>query len=143
MRPVIWGLGLIILGLLAFAAYVRLAPADPAQWHVAPPVVDAPPGQVQALTGAAVLQVQGDGAALLAQLDALAMATPRTARLAGDVAMGRITWVTRSALWGFPDYTTAEAREGGVTVYSRLRFGREDMGVNAARLRQWAKDLAD
>jgi hypothetical protein len=30
----------------------------------------------------------------------------------------------------------------GLTLYARLRFGREDMGVNAARLRAWLAALA-
>ena len=125
-----------------FWLYVRLAPSTPAQWHR--PIADAaplPPGQVQASTGAARLHLSGDGAALLAALDAVAQQTPRTTRLAGSVAEGRITWVTRSRLWGFPDYTTAETRPDGLYVFARLRFGREDMGVNAARLAAWAARL--
>ena len=47
----------------------------------------------------------------LAALDAVAMAWPRTERLAGGPEEGRITWVTRSALVGFPDYTTAAVRD--------------------------------
>ena len=131
----------VLLGaaILAFAVWVRLAPSDTAVWHVAPGAK----GQwdiVQALTGAASLRLsaaKGAPADLLARLDALALATPRTTRLAGTVAEGRITWVTRSALWGFPDYTTAEARADGLYIEARQRFGREDMGVNAARLQDW------
>jgi hypothetical protein len=56
-----------------------------------------------------------------------------------------ITWVTRSAVLGFPDYTTAAARaEGSATalaLHARLRFGRGDFGVNAARLRHWLGKL--
>lgn len=135
----------LILGLLAalavFAGYVRLAPSDPARWHAMPPV-DGPAGVVVPGTGSATLRLAGDGAALLARLDAVAMATPRTRRLAGSVGEGRITWVTRSALWGFPDYTTAEVLPDGLQVLARLRFGKSDLGVNAARLRAWAAALA-
>jgi hypothetical protein len=53
--------------------------------------------------------VQGADRAALARLDEIALATPRTTRLAGSPDEGRITWITRSALWGFPDYTTAQA----------------------------------
>ena len=129
--------------LVAFAAWVRLAPSDPGVWHVSP-VVEGPWDEVLPGTGAATLRLSsGRGAPLelLARLDALAMATPRTTRLAGSVAEGRITWITRSALWGFPDYTTAEARPDGLYVHARLRFGSEDMGVNAARLRHWLSRL--
>ena len=82
-----------------------------------------------------------DAIKLLAGLDAIAMATQRTTRLAGSVADGHITWITHSALWGFPDYTTAQVTTGALTVYSRLRFGRADMGVNAARLKDWLSRL--
>jgi hypothetical protein len=132
-------LGLLV-AVLGLAAYVRLAPSDPGRWHVAP-VADGPPGQVVAGEGWASLRLAGDGAVLLARLDALALATPRTTRLAGSVGEGRITWVTRSALWGFPDYTTAEAGPDGLTVRARLRFGRADLGVNAARLNDWLSRL--
>ncbi len=135
----------LLLGaaLLCFAAWVRLAPSDPARWHVSP-MAEGPWDEVQPGTGAATLRLSlGRGAPedLLARLDAVAMATPRTRRLAGSVAEGRITWITRSALWGFPDYTTAEVRPDGLYVHARLRFGSEDMGVNAARLRDWLSRL--
>jgi uncharacterized protein (DUF1499 family) len=105
------------------------------------PEANGPPGEVVAGGGWATLRLEGDGAALLAALDAVALATPRTTRLAGSPAESRITWVTRSALWGFPDYTTAEAGLEGVAIRARLRFGQGDMGVNAARLRDWFSRL--
>ena len=140
-------LGALALLVLGFALYVRLAPSDPARWHVAPAAA--------ATQDCTVEQGEGDARAacllmipapeVLARLDAIAMATPRTTRLAGSPEDGRITWITRSALWGFPDYTTAEAAPDGtgtrLTVHARLRFGRSDMGVNAARLRDWLPRL--
>lgn len=128
---------------LGFAAYVRLAPSDPALWHV-PVQAEGPWGQVVAQTGAASVRLgpeAGAPADLLARLDAVALASPRTTRLAGRVEDGRITWISRSLIWGFPDYITAETRPDGLHVLARLRFGREDMGVNAARLRDWLARL--
>ena len=52
-----------------------------------------------------------------------------------------ITYVTRSRLIGFPDYTTVEAKDGMVTVFARLRFGRSDLGVNRRRVEGWIKAL--
>jgi hypothetical protein len=140
--------GYLALGLLvavvAFAAYVRLAPSDPARWHVAP-VAEGPVGEVVvAGLNRATLRLgleAGAPAELLARLDAVALATPRTVRLAGSVEEGRITWVTRSALWGFPDYTTAEVQADTLAIEARSRFGQGDMGVNAARLRDWLSKL--
>ena len=134
---VLW---LILGAVVAFAAYVRLAPSDPARWHVAP-VADGPPGEVVQGRNWASLRLEGDGAALLARLDAVALATPRTLRLAGGVAEGRITWVTRTLVWGFPDYTTAEVTADGLGIHARNRFGQGDVGVNAARLRDWLSRL--
>jgi hypothetical protein len=142
-RMAVWAVTGLVVALLALAAWVRLAPTDAARWHV-PPVAEGPWGEVVPATGAASLRIDltaGAPADLLARLDAVALATPRTRRLAGSAAEGRITWITRSALWGFPDYTTAEARADGLYIQARLRFGREDMGVNAARLRDWQARL--
>lgn len=131
----------LLAGLAAVAGYVRLAPHDVARWHVAPRA-DGPWGEVVAGEGWASLRLEtGLARELLARLDSVARTTPRTTRLAGSVEEGRITWVTRSALWGFPDYTTAEARSDGLHVLARLRFGGGDMGVNAARLRVWRDAL--
>ena len=133
----------LILALLAALAFVRLAPVDAARWHIAP-TASGPWNEVTPAKGAASLRLSPDKGApadLLARLDAVAMATPATRRLAGSVAEGRITWETRSALWGFPDYTTAEARPDGLYIFSRLRFGADDFGVNAKRLQDWLSRL--
>lgn len=140
---------LILIALvLFFAIYVRVAPTDTAKWHTDPS--DAPTGN----PGGFALRPGGDesgpvfatdAAALLTELDRIAMATPRTTRLAGSVAEGQITYVTRSNLWGFPDYTTISVADvpGGVTplIYARLRFGHSDMGVNRARIKNWLTQL--
>lgn len=139
--------GLLVLIVLGFGLYVRLAPSDPARWHVAPSPATPADCSVQQGTGDArtTCTRPGGAAQLLARLDEIAMATPRTTRLAGSPEEGRITWITRSALWGFPDYTTAEAAPDGtgtrLTLHARLRFGSSDMGVNAARLRDWLSRL--
>ncbi|WP_354002047.1 DUF1499 domain-containing protein [Pseudotabrizicola alkalilacus] len=137
----------LIVAVLGLMAFVRLAPADAARWHVAQDGTGwakAPWDAVLSETGGARLRLSAAAGApgdLLVRLDGVALATPRTTRLAGSVAEGRITWVTRSALWGFPDFTTAEARDDGLYIHARLRFGREDMGVNAKRLEGWLAAL--
>jgi uncharacterized protein (DUF1499 family) len=137
-----------VVALLGLMALVRLAPTEAQHWHEATgPYVwtqAAPWDQVVAQTGGAVArlsQARGAPRDVLARLDAIAAATPRTQRIAGSVDEGRITWQTRSALWGFPDFTTAEVRDNGVYLYARLRFGSEDMGVNAKRLKAWIAAL--
>lgn len=145
MRGMVWVLGALVALVVGFGLYVRLAPSDPARWHVSPVLAEGGAwDQVVPMTGAAALRLsaaKGAPADLLARLDSVAMQTPRTTRLAGSVEEGRITWITRTALWGFPDYTTAEVREDGLYIHARLRFGGEDMGVNATRLTDWLARL--
>lgn len=130
-------------------AYIRLAPSDPTQWNVAltprPAQITTPsPDKITVLNDGAYvdLNVAADQTqALLAKLDGIALASPRTQRVAGSAETGRITWVTRSAFWGFPDYTTAESTATGITIFARQRFGAGDWGVNAARLAAWITKL--
>lgn len=122
----------VILIVVVLAGYVRLAPSDPARWHRA--VV----GDADRISEGSVLRL---AAVDLAALDQVARDWPRTSVLAGSVAEGRVTYLTRSAFWGFPDYTTVETRPNGVAIYARLRFGRRDFGVNGKRVASWLDAL--
>ena len=142
---------LLLLALIAVggAGYIRLAPSDPARWHVRPegtPPSGAPLAVLEGGAKAALRLPDATPEQVLTRLDAIARATPRTTTLAGSADEGMITWVTRSRLFGFPDYTTAAARPDGsatiLTLHARLRFGRSDFGVNAARLRDWLAQLS-
>lgn len=137
--PVLVAVLVLALGLVAAAVYLRAAPDDPARWHR--PVA----GTADRDFRRGVLRVVPAGpdgaAAALARLDAVIRATARTQVLAGSPAEGRITYVTRSAVWGFPDYTTAEARAGALAIHARARFGRSDLGVNRRRVENWIAAL--
>lgn len=146
LKLFIFSLTLVVAG---FAAYVRFSPVDMAVLQV-DPVTAGPVGDGRFIlrpdAGDMAAPVYADTpAALLARLDAVARATPRTKVVAGSLAEGRITYVTRSAFWGFPDYTTVVALpvSGGATlaIYARLRFGRSDLGVNKARVLAWLDAL--
>lgn len=123
----IWGLLLLVV---AGLAYIRLAPSDPARWHAA---IEADNDKRFAAGAIRVMQAGPDALALV---DKAAQALPRTSRLAGSVKDGHITYITRSKLMGFPDYTTVQQADGTLKLHARLRFGRSDLGVNDARLRQ-------
>ena len=136
MRWTVLILGGLVLAAFAFGAWVRLAPSDPARWHT-----DPAQGTAGANAHVAKAFLPLPPAEALAAFDAVAMAEPRTRRLAGSVEEGRITYVSRSRLWGFPDYTTvaAEPGDGGtwLVIHARARFGQSDLGVNAARVGRW------
>ncbi len=120
---------ILIILVVGMLAYVRFAPSDPAKWHT--PVTAT---EDKKFKGGAIRVVKGDADAL-AKIDAAARALPRTEVLAGSVAEGRITYVTRTASIRFPDYTTVELDGDTIKMFARLRFGRSDFGVNAARLK--------
>ncbi len=157
MRGVMSGLvgflGIVGVLMVAFVVFVRVAPSDPVRWHV-DPVAVAPPG----FPGAVLMRpdaVDRPGPVFAVPPDVLMMAFDRVARdaprvtvLAGSVAEGHVTYVARSALFGFPDYISVRVlpTEDGsrLAVFSRLRFGYDDLGVNAGRLDDWlARTQAD
>lgn len=125
----------LVLALIALGIYVRLAPSYAEDWHDLPNGLE--PGEG---AGSAVRVVSNEGDTL-ERLDAIIRDTPRTTVLAGSVDEGMITYITRSALWGFPDYTTVARQGGQIVLYGRLRFGKSDMGVNAERLDGWLARL--
>ncbi len=135
---------LIAVLLVGLLLYIRLAPSDVTRWHIA---LDPRPlgmatlsqDRVTAMEGAAYTDI-ARSPDIFAQLKSIAAATPRTSVLSEQ--SDHITFVTRSKWLGFPDYTTAQMTPAGLTIYARLRFGRTDMGVNAARLTEWRKLLA-
>lgn len=136
-----WFIILVVLGVLV---YIRLAPHDADRWHQVSSHEGVEPLKMESgYVWRAVLD--GDEAQTLTKLDQLAMATDRTTRLAGSVAEGKVTYVTRSRVMGFPDYSTisvgdAEGRRY-LEINSRLRFGRSDLGVNRARIKGWLDAL--
>ncbi|MBU2936938.1 MULTISPECIES: DUF1499 domain-containing protein [Pacificibacter] len=127
----------LIIVFLAALAYVRLSPMVVDRWHVDPFEID-PPKE------GGVLQRFSSQMGAIATLEAYktaALATPRTVVLAGSPSEGRMSFVTRTALWGFPDVTTIAVRETAdsvdVAIFARLRFGKSDLGVNGKRVTAW------
>jgi uncharacterized protein (DUF1499 family) len=135
--------------------WVRVAPSDVDRWHVDPMEVGHVPvkpkeGGWLMRTGAAnaAPPVFGtDPATLLSAFDEIVRATPRSKALFEDAPNGRATYVTRSALLGFPDYTSVKAvpEAGGAAlmIWARNRFGVSDMGVNRRRVEGWLAALSE
>lgn len=132
-------LALFLITLIAFAAgllvYVRLAPSDPARWHIDPLAL---PDPASPNFARADELIAAPAETVAARLAAVAQAEGAV-RLAGDDRFA--TWVSRSRWMGFPDYTTIrlEPAEGGTRLIAlaRARFGYSDLGVNRARLERW------
>lgn len=128
VMTIVWVLiAIVIVGL----GYIRLAPSDPTQWHVTPQ------SDVDKDLKFGVVRVIETGPGGLGQFDAIASASVRTTVLAGSVGEGMVTYVTRSKMMGFPDYTTAQQNGDTLRIFGRLRFGRSDLGVNKQRVERW------
>jgi len=110
-------LTIVILAVVALLAYIRVAPTDVARWHK--PVGNAETTDAEGWSA----RVVPDAAGLLSDLHQGMLALPRTELIAGGVGDGRLTYITRSKLMGYPDYTTIEQSDGQIKLYARLRLG--------------------
>ena len=121
----------ILIGLvLAFPAYVRVAPSDPNRWHVAIAA------ETESNLAGGAVRIITSGTETLTILNKNMLNRPRTKVFARSIEQGRITYITRTKLMGYPDYTTIEQSGENIKLFARLRFGKSDLGVNAARLEQ-------
>ncbi|MBU2993602.1 DUF1499 domain-containing protein [Octadecabacter sp. 1_MG-2023] len=144
MKWIVFGL---LWALLGSVIYIRMKRIKPEVWHDTKlPVMK--PGEYPKDSGIVVQRpLEGDGLATLAALDEIIRATPRTHAIAGQVAEGKITYVTRSRVVGFPDFTTVTLAQlpatqtSSLQIFGRLQFGQKDFGVNAARVKGWLAQL--
>lgn len=125
---------IICLIVVAALAWVRLAPSDPDRWHRAAAPKDLGDYPEAGAFEAVRRIAQPDAPA---RLHEVILATPRTQVLAGTPEEGLVTYVTRSRIAGFPDYTSVAIRGDVVSIHGRLRFGASDLGVNKARILGW------
>jgi len=118
--------------------WFRFAPTSPEAWHVDPTTAK-DPGTSGALVEA---RFAAQPKAVVDAFETVAESTARTRRIAGDPASGFLTYVSRSLVWGFPDYTSIKVvpSDGDgtrVVLYARQRFGGYDHGVNQSRVDDW------
>lgn len=150
---------LLILILLVAGAmlYVRFAPLDAPSWHSDPVTAQTPetPNSFRVLAPGSragsqemlspVYAVQP--AELMQAFDRMALAQPRTIRLAGTPdGSVHVTYVQRTPLVAYPDYVSVRAvpvgdGQSALVILSRSRFGKSDLGVNRARITQWLDAL--
>jgi uncharacterized protein (DUF1499 family) len=129
--------GWIALALVVVVlGFIRLAPSDPLDWNTQPEL-----SEDKEFRGG-VFRVVRTGPDGLERFHRIAGQAPRTKLLAGSVEDEMATYVTRTKLFGFPDYTTARQDGEFLKVYARLRFGRSDLGSNKARIDSWLSQMA-
>lgn len=131
---------------VAFGLYVRFAPSEPAVW-ARPDMPDMPDmdvGDYSEMSSFTAVRVVA-GPEVLDELTRIAEATFGTSILNKASDDNWLTFVTRSKLWGFPDYTSVRVIEKNdaflLQIHGRLRFGKADIGVNKARIRGWLDQL--
>jgi len=136
---------LLLIVVLSGAVFVRFRPLDPSVLHADPTTVEAPDvGHVLLRDDTAPVVALGK-AELAQKLETVILATPRTTLLAGDLAGEHASYMTRTALWAFPDVASVKLIEvdGGtqIVVLSRQVYGKVDFGVNADRVNGWLAAL--
>ncbi len=128
----VWLLIAVVVGV---GGYIRFAPSDPNRWHVAPR------GDASRNMKNGVLRVIQTGPDGLERFDGIVRNAARTSVLAGSTSDGMITYVTRTKIVGYPDYTTAQQDGDTLRIYARSRFGGSDFGVNKQRIDGWLDAL--
>ena len=135
-----WFFWILVVLVVGFLAYVRLAPHNVMRWHHASS--GASLGETTQEGGFVWREdVGAEGPAKLRRLDGIIGDTAGTQVLAGSVEDGQVTYISRTRWIGFPDYTTVTLSDGILEVYGRLRFGKSDLGVNAKRVKAWLAQL--
>lgn len=151
---------IIVAILLVLAAAPRLMPFDAARLAGDPTTVTPPATPNWALAAPSAMSVAGAPSRespvfdvapeeLVAAVDAVASDDARVALV--DSALDDpllVTYVQRSAVFGFPDVVSVRAVEvapgqSSLVIYSRSVYGYSDLGVNAARVDRWIGGLAE
>lgn len=134
---------LLLLSCLGLAIFMRFVPMSAERWHIDPSSAIPPnsPNFVLLAGQDAVLR-DGEAGMIAEQIDARARALGMQ-MIAGSTDSGFMTYVTRSRLFGFPDAIsikiTPEAAQTGearsrIEIFSRSRFGYDDLGANQAHI---------
>lgn len=126
---------LIGLGGIALVLYARFLSVPPELYHRKGEAKEV--GEYPAPGGHEVVRHVQDADATLAELDAIIRATERTKVLAGSVDEGHLSYVTRSALIGFPDITNLWTDGNRLHLAGHLVVGYSDLGVNRRRIETW------
>ena len=155
MAVVVSILVVVVLLVVIAAVALRRMEHDAGVWHVDPLTAPTPPTPNSYRVAPADAAVEADAVAavhamsasdLAAAFDRIARASDRVDVVGGSPADHFVTYVQTSALFGFPDYISVrfiELDEGQSTlsVFSRSRLGKSDLGVNKKRVESWLAQL--
>lgn len=161
-------LGAVMVAFVGSVVGIRMLDHDAERWHVDPVTAPKPstPNSYRAGDGPAALFDRDvpvypvDAATLSAAWDRMIQEQLRIEVLADDrlsgeesnrVMEGIVTYVQRSAVFGFPDYISVRFVSAGksddgqlsstLVVFSRSRLGQSDLGVNGKRVNAWLDAL--
>lgn len=156
--------GLVVVVIAGAAIGVRSLDHDVERWHVDPVTAPTPPTPNSFRAGGGsgapfdreVPAYPVDVVALSSAWDRVIDQQPRVSVVADDRSdahgpmAGIVTYVQRSALFGFPDYVSvrfvslersAESPFSTLVIFSRSRLGQSDLGVNERRVTSWLDQL--
>ena len=135
MNRLLMTLWIVLCLAVVAAGYIRLAPSNPEKWHV--PLEFETDAEFR---NGARRVIDGDQTEF-DRLDRIIRDEPRSTVLAGSPDDGRVTYVLRTKVVGFPDYATIERADGQIRILSRSRFGVSDGGLNRTRVERWLQGL--
>lgn len=139
MKILILVIGFLVLMGIGLALYARLTPLPSARFSsVTGPIA---PGKHMLGGGVKyVLPLADLPPNAMVKLSQIIKETPRT--VPHDALKGQ-AFVTRSKFFGFPDITLMWEQDGHLHLFAHLVIGKSDLGVNAARVDGWLKQLFD
>jgi len=136
--------------------YVSTVEHDAAVWHVDPLTVEqsvkpnsfrmAPPLLTEEEVDAESPVYAVNPTLMAKAFDDYVLSQPKTGRIAGSPEEGWMTYVQQSPSLNLPDYVSVKFIDlnGGnstIAVYSRSRFGYDDLGANEKRVLNWVSTL--
>ncbi len=140
----------LLILIAAAILWVRIAPSNASEWHVDPETIekDMRPNQFLMRDGQDADSLIFDMPAgdLAVKFNDVALSKPNVVVLDGAVSDLWVTYMQRTKLMAYPDYISVKITTEGddksrLTLYSRSRFGRSDLGVNKARIKAWTAAL--
>lgn len=133
-RKMVVGLLIVGIALIGGGVWVRVMAIDNARFEATPGPEAV--GDHKLMGGAKSVRALTDlPDAAFQKLLAQISETPRTNRIGSQTTPA--SFVTRSAVFGFPDVTVVWVADGNLHIHGHLVYGGSDLGVNSARIRKW------